>query len=182
VIVCVAEFRSSKGHDHLLEAADLLRSRGRKFRLWLVGDGDLRQTVERQIARLGLQQVVTLLGVRADIPEILAESDVFCLPSLWEGLPGAVMEAMSAGLPVVATAVGGVCELVRDGDTGLVVPPGEPTALALSLERLLDSFDMRQALGAAGRNVIRREFDLDDKVRELENVYRRLASQHGARA
>ena len=98
--------------------------------LLLVGDGELRGDLEAQTRSLGLSEIVTFAGHRADIPEILATLDLFVLPSLWEGMLNAVLEAMAAGLPVVATAVGGTAEVVVDGVTGLLVTPRDPDALA----------------------------------------------------
>lgn len=176
VISSVGGLREAKGHSYLLEAVSELRSAGKEFRVWLVGDGVLRETIERQIMQLGLERIVTLLGTRQEIPEILCESDIYCLASLWEGLPGSIMEAMSSALPVVATAVGGVPELVRDGETGLLVPSRDPKALAEALAKLLDSPCMRVALGEAGQSVIRRHFAIADKIRDLEKVYEGLLS------
>ncbi len=180
VIVCVGELRDAKGHAYLLEAAATLRSAGKEFRLWLVGDGPLQRAIQHQVRQHSLDETVALLGVREDIPDILSESDIFCLASLWEGLPTCVMEAMSSGLPVVATTVGGVPELVRDGETGLLVPPRNPKALAEALTRLLDSPHMRKAFGETGQSIIKRHFDLTDKIRDLEQVYESLLSA-GAR-
>jgi len=176
VIVSVGGLRDAKGHSYLLEAVSELRSAGKEFRVWLVGDGVLREAIERQIRQLELERIVTLLGTRKEIPEILCESDIYCLASLWEGLPGSIMEAMSSALPVVATAVGGVPELVRDGETGLLVPSRDPKAMAEALAKLLDSPRMRVALGEAGQSVIRCHFAIADKIRDLEKVYEDLLS------
>lgn len=176
VIVSVGELRDAKGHSYLLEAVSKLRSVGKEFRMWLVGDGVLRETIERQIRQFGLESIVTILGSRKEIPEILRESDIYCLASLWEGLPTSIMEAMSSALPVVATAVGGVPELVRDGETGLLVPSRDPKALAEALAKLLDSPRMRVAFGEAGQSVIKRHFAIADKIRDLEKVYEDLLS------
>ncbi|HEC35634.1 MAG TPA: glycosyltransferase [Anaerolineae bacterium] len=174
VLVCVANFRSSKGHEVLLDAAHLLEREGLQFLLWLVGDGDLRPVMEAKAEALGLSQVVRFLGRRADVPEILADADIFVLASHWEGMPGAIMEAMASGLPVVATCVGGVPELVVDGETGFLVPPGDVQALAAALRRLLDEPELRRRLGHVGHQRITTHFRLEDKVREQEEVYIQL--------
>jgi len=177
VLVCVANLRSAKGHEVLLDAAHLLKEEGVPFSLWLAGDGDLRPEVEAKVRALDLGQHVRLLGRRADIPDILADADVFVLASHWEGMPGAIMEAMAARLPVVATRVGGIPELVVEGETGFLVPPGDAAALAAALKRLLGDPDLRHRMGQAGHGRITAHFRLDDKVREQEEVYVQLYRQ-----
>lgn len=178
VVTCVAHFRAAKGHDTLLEAVDVLRRQGISSHLWLVGDGELRRSIEAKAKSLGLGQNVRFLGTRTDIPDILADTDVFVLASLWEGLPGAVMEAMAVRLPVVATRVGGVPELVVDGETGLLVTAGDAEALATALERLIGDRGLCSRLGQAGHRRIVTKFRLEDKVRELEELYLSLVQGH----
>lgn len=126
----------------------------------LQGLDDLPVPVEALVDRLGLGDRVILGGGRDDVPDLLARSAVFVLSSKSEGLPISVIEAMAAGLPVVASQVGGVGELVVDGETGLLVSPGDPQALAGALARLLDEAPLRRALGGAGRRRAQAEFDL----------------------
>jgi glycosyltransferase involved in cell wall biosynthesis len=120
-------------------------------RLLLAGDGPLRPALEEMVSRRGLAGRVQLLGARTDVPTLLRAADVFVLSSRSEGLPLAIIEAMTAGLPVVATGVGGVPEAVVHGETGLLVPPGDPTALASALDRLLRDAGLRRRMGEAGR-------------------------------
>jgi glycosyltransferase involved in cell wall biosynthesis len=174
VLVCVANIRPAKGHEVLLDAAHLLKWESFSFSLWLVGDGDLRPAIEAKVRASDLNQHVRLLGRRADIPDILADADIFVLASHWEGMPGAIMEAMAAQLPVVATRVGGIPELVVEGETGLLVPPGDAAALATALKRLLTNPDLRRRMGQAGHQRITTHFRLEDKVREQEEVYIQL--------
>ena len=117
----------------------------------IVGDGPERGALETRIAQLGLGDRVHLLGFRTDIPELLAGCDLFVLPSLFEGLPLSILEAMAAGKAVVATAIGGNDEAVVDGVTGLLVPPADPEALADALRTLLREPERRRRLGEAGR-------------------------------
>jgi len=139
--------------------------------LLLIGDGELRPQVERSIRELGLVDRARLLGQRSDIPRILAASDMFVLSSRWEGLPYTIIEAMMAGLPVVATRVGGVSELVEDGVTGFLVPPKDPDALAEALQKLIAAPELRRRMGQAGREKALKEFTLDRMLRETERVY-----------
>jgi glycosyltransferase involved in cell wall biosynthesis len=177
VVTCVANFRASKGYGTLLEAVDKLHRQGIPFHLWLVGDGELSRSMEARASSLCLCQHVKFLRTRTDIPDILADSDIFVLASYWEGMPGAIMEAMASKLPVVATRVGGVPELVVDGETGLLVPPRDPAALASALAQLIGDGALRRRMGEAGQRRILAHFRLEDKVRELEEVYVRLARQ-----
>jgi glycosyltransferase involved in cell wall biosynthesis len=121
-----------------------------------------------------LSHRVELLGARADVPDLLARSDVFVLSSRSEGFPVSVLEAMAAGLPVVATDVGGVGEAVEDGETGFLIPAADSEALAAALERLLVDGELRRRLGAAGRARALRLFDVSRYRAAYEELYRRL--------
>ena len=145
--------------------------------LLVVGDGELRPQVEKYVQEHGLEGGVRLLGQRSDIPEILAASDIFVLSSFWEGLPYTIIEAMMAGLPVVATRVGGVPELVEDGVTGFLVPPKDPGALAEALRKLVEDPELRRKMGEAGRKKALKEFTLDRMLRETERVYEKSARE-----
>jgi glycosyltransferase involved in cell wall biosynthesis len=126
----------------------------------LAGDGPALPAVAAAVQEGGLSERVELLGARVDIPELLARSDVFVLSSRSEGFPVSILEAMAAGLPVVATDVGGVAEAVEDGETGFLVPAADTEALARALERLVSDADLRRRLGAAGRARALRLFDV----------------------
>lgn len=143
-------------------------------KLMMVGDGSLRSEVERFIHDNGLASRVILTGKRWDIPNLLAASDVFVFSSRWEGLPYAIIEAMVAGLPVVATRVGGVPELVEDGITGFLVPPKDPKALAEAIQKLLDDPDLRCRMGQAGRKKALKEFTLERMLVETQRVYEEI--------
>jgi len=138
-----------------------VHTRRPEVRFALVGDGSERPSLESRIAELGLEDAVEILGTRYDVPAILARADAACLPSLAEGLPNAVMEAMAAGLPVVATAVGGTPELVIPGETGLLAPPGAAEELAEALLAVLADPVHARSMGARGRKLIAREYSLD---------------------
>ena len=174
VITCVANFREVKGHRILIDAVAALHAQNPDSYLWLVGDGPLRSETEHQVRVLGLEGAVKFLGQRSDVPHILADTDIFVLASLWEGMPGAILEAMATRLPVVATSVGGIPEIVVHGQTGYLVPPKDSGALAAALIRLLEDERLRLEMGEAGYRRVRSHFSLDAKVRELENVYEEL--------
>ena len=156
-LISVGRFKYPKDFATLVDALARLEPPARAL---LVGDGPERMAIEAEVRRLGLAGRVTLAGERGDVPELLAASDVFVLSSRSEGLPMSVLEAMAAGLPVVASSVGGVPELVVEGETGFLVPVGDAAALAAALERLIADQELRRRLGRAGRRRVEAEFDL----------------------
>ncbi len=175
----VGRMHRSKDFGNLLTAIVQVRKRIPTVRLLLVGDGELRGELETQTQSLGLSSVVTFAGLRDDIPDILAALDVFILPSRWEGLPLVVLEAMAAGLPVVATAVGGTPEVVMDGVTGLLVPPRDPDALAQAITRLLRDPDLRRKMGQAGRERVQQHFSMEKMVQQTQSLYKQLLAEKG---
>ena len=179
VITCVARMEPIKNHALLIEAASRLKASGRPFELWLVGGGEGRARCERQVAEAGLAHEVRFLGYRDDIPELLGRSDIGVLTSLKEGIPRAAVEAMAAGLPMVATRVTGTREVVRDGDTGFLVDVDDAAGCAEALARLADDPALRARMGARGREVAREEFDEALIVRRLERVYRASLERRG---
>ena len=177
-IACVASLQDYKGHPVLLDACALLAAEGLEFRCVLIGEGEDRPRITEQIAALGLQDRVSLLGAqtRQRVSELLAQADTMVLPSIvtasgkMEGMPNALIEAMAMGLPVVATAISGVPELIDDARTGLLVPQRSPEALAAALRRLHDDPDFRARLGAAGRDDVLRRFDLRANALTLKDL------------
>jgi glycosyltransferase involved in cell wall biosynthesis len=180
-LVCVASLQPQKGHRFLIDACGLLRDRGRAVRCTLVGEGEERPALEAQIVALGLQEVVSLAGAqpRDRVVAIVEAADVVVQPSVvlssgkTEGIPVALMEALAAERAVVASAVSGIPELVVDGITGLLVQPGDPAALADTLERLLDDPELRIRLGQAGRRKVLDEFDLHRNTALLAERFRK---------
>lgn len=156
-IIGIGRFAYPKDFTTLLEALARVRA---PCHMVLAGDGPALPAVAAAVQNHGLSKRVELLGARADIPELLARSDVFVLSSRSEGFPVSILEAMAAGLPVVTTDVGGVAEAVEDGETGLLVPAADSEALARALERLVSDADLRRRLGAAGRARALRLFDV----------------------
>jgi glycosyltransferase involved in cell wall biosynthesis len=171
VVGSVGWLTEVKGHRILIEAAARVKAEHPRLHVVIVGSGNLREELTASAAARGVGDRVHLLGERKDIPECLAAMDVFALPSLNEGMGRALVEAMAAGRPVVATRVGGVLAIVDDGRTGLLVPPGDPEALADALERLLSCPQWAKELGAAASQAISERFGVPAMVRAVEAVY-----------
>jgi glycosyltransferase involved in cell wall biosynthesis len=179
VIACIANLRQPKGHADLIKALSRLKQTREDVLLVLVGDGPLRPTLEKLVKQLGLTENVLFMGFLGHdkIPEILAIVDVFVLPSLVEGLPTAVVEAMAAACPVVVTRVGGTPEVVNDGETGFLVDPGDPATLAERIAQLLSDGDLRRKMGEAARKRVEEKFSLENMVRQYEALYKEVAYQ-----
>lgn len=140
-------------------------------KFWIVGDGELKEKVQKYIYKKGLADKIILLGERYDIPEILSQSDIFVLPSRWEGLPLTIIEAMMAGLPVVASNVGGVSELVEDSVNGFLVAPGDVVGFTKVLQILVEDETLRKKMGETGREKAIREFNLEKMLSKTMEVY-----------
>lgn len=166
----VAALRPEKGHLVVLDALALLRERGLRPNLRIAGEGETRKAVAERIDRLGLGDQVRMLGFTEEPERVLAELDVALVPSLSEGFGMAVLEAQAAGVPVVASSTGGIPELVHDGASGLLVPPGDAAALASAIERLLDDEGLRGRLAAEGRRAAEAH-SLDRYVERLDDLY-----------
>jgi glycosyltransferase involved in cell wall biosynthesis/thymidylate kinase len=177
-ILCVASLKGYKGHRYLIDACAELRDRGLPFRCLCVGEGEERPALERQISRLGLAGCVSLLGhqPRQQVAHFLSTADVLAMPSVvtpsgkMEGLPVAVQEALAIGVPVVATSISGIPELVEHEQTGLLVPQRDAHQLADALHRLHDDPDLAKRLASAGCNRILREFDIHQTVASLRRL------------
>ena len=176
VIVAVGRLAEPKDPVTLVRALTAVRS---AFTAQVVGDGPERPAVEAEIRAAGLLEQVELMGERRDVPQLLEDADVFVLSSRSEGAPLSVLEAMAAGLPVVASAVGGVPEIVDDGATGLLVPPGDTTALTAAIERLLADASLRARMGAAGWQRVRERFDVDQLRHAHLALYERELARTG---
>ena len=180
VLVTVANFAPMKGHRWLLEAMPGILARFPRATLVLAGSGSGLDAARACVASGGLTSRVRILGPRADSTCLLAMSDVVVLPSVVaEGLPIVILEALALGRPVVATRVGGIPELIRDGETGLLVPPGDPRALADAVSALLADPARATAMAARGRETVRASFSGDGMVRQVERLYLELAAAKG---
>jgi len=171
VIGSVGCLAARKDYATLLDALALLSARGRRFHAALVGDGPERGELEARAARLGLTERTTFLGERPDVERLLPGMDVFVLSSREEGIPNALLEAMAAGRPAVATAVGGTPEVLEDGVTGWLVPPADPAALADALEQTLAHPEEARRRGDAARRAAEERLSIDAMVRRHEDFY-----------
>lgn len=167
---CVARLSPEKDHATLLAAFASLRARRPDAHLTLVGDGPLRKELEADAGRRGLGEAVTFAGTRGDIAALLPGFDVFALSSRTEGISLTLVEAAAVGLPIVATRVGGNPEIVRDGETGLLVPAGDPEALAAALDAVASKPD-RSEMGRRGRARMVERFSVDTMVQAYEDLY-----------
>jgi glycosyltransferase involved in cell wall biosynthesis len=174
VVGCLASLERRKGHQYLLEAAALLKSQGLKIHCQVAGDGPLRAELEAEASRLGIADEVRFLGFITDTAQFLAGVDMLAMPSLYEGLGVAALEAMAAGKPVVAAKVGGLSESIVDGITGFLVPPQDSDALAAAIARLIRSASLGASMGRQGRERVRQIFSLQAMARENESYYREL--------
>jgi glycosyltransferase involved in cell wall biosynthesis len=170
-----------KGIIHLIRAMALLRGEFPELRLEIAGEGPDRPMLEMEVHALGLNDQITFLGWRPDISLVMLGWDIFVMPSLAEGLGIAVLEAMAHGLPVVGSAVGGLREVVVDGETGLLLAPADPQALAQQLSTLLRNPEKRCAMEAAALNRVNEHFSATRMVTEISNVYdEMLAFSHAS--
>jgi L-malate glycosyltransferase len=172
LILTVANMHTpSKGHLDLIEAVRQLIPLYPDAKFVLVGDGAERLNIERRARESGVQEAMVFLGQCANIPELLACSDLFVLPSRAEGLPNSLLEAMASGVAVVATAVGGVPEVIQEDVNGVLVPPQNPARLANAILRLLRDPEFAKRIGLAAREHVRTGFNFDRVVAELESAY-----------
>jgi len=177
IALTTGRLHPDKGHADLIPAVARLITRNPHLHFVWAGDGEQRQYLEQQLRNQELTSHVHLLGSRADIPDLLAASDLFVMPSHWEGASLAILEAMSAGLPVIATAVGGTPELISDGETGLLVPPREPDVMAHTLLTLLEQPERAARLGQNGRQRVAERFTIAQMFAQNEALYKQLLQE-----
>ncbi|MCR4439436.1 MAG: glycosyltransferase [bacterium] len=167
----VAHFRKQKGHLYLVEAVQQVVAEYPEAHFVLVGVGREEPRVRERVAQLGLERHVHFLGLREDVHELLNEFDVFVLPSLWEGFPNVILEAMACAKPVVATAVEGTVELVVHGQTGLLAAPADAQSLASALLNMLADRELMARSGQAGRRRVEEHFTVEHQVAAFERLY-----------
>jgi len=178
IVGVVGRLAPEKDHATLLKACKILFCDGTEFCLVIVGDGPLRKDLETKSRDLELAGHVVFTGMRSDIPDLLAEMDLFVLCSITEGIPLTLLEAMASSLPVVATRVGGNGEVVVENETGLLVQPGDAEALAEAMRKLLRNPSVARSMGDAGRERVVKMFDMRKVAKQYEELYRDL-SAHG---
>jgi len=173
-IGCIGVLEERKGQRFLLEAAAQLKARGLKLEYRIAGDGSCRDELQNQAKRLDIDAETRFLGFVGDMAEFFTGVDLVVMPSLFEGLGVAALEAMAAGKPVVATRVGGLAETISDGDTGILVPPRDAGALANAIGRLVESPALAGAMGRRGRERVLSHFTLEQMARQNETYYYEL--------
>jgi len=177
VILTVGRLYWQKGLESFVRSAARIHQVAPHVRFWIAGEGMLRGKLEALIRELGLAGVVTLLGQQSDIAAIMAASDVFVMPSLGEGLSNVLLEAMALAKPVVATRVGGTPEVVRDRETGWLVPPLQPAALADTVLAVLQDPAAAARIGAQGRELVASRFAAARIAAQMADVYRQVAAR-----
>ncbi|MCH8819144.1 MAG: glycosyltransferase family 4 protein [Acidobacteria bacterium] len=175
----VAHLSAEKGHRVLLEAVARIVPKLPEVVFVLVGKGELMPQLQEQSRELDIEDHVLFTGFRDDSEALMKECDIFCLPSLSEGFSSAILVAMASSLPVIATQVGGIPELVIDGETGFLVPPNNASQLAEALSQVLESESLRRRLGQAGRQRVERNFMLQRKPDQTEQLYLTLLASEG---
>lgn len=174
VVTTIGPFKPQKNLGDFIKACAIVAAEAPKTRFFIVGDGRQRGMLEKLIKKYDLSGKLTLLGWRKDIPQILSVTDIFAMTSLWEGLPRAILEAMCTGLPVVANAVDGVKEIVKDGETGYLIKPGDINDFAAKLKNLLKNPERAKSMGKKGASLISQQYDINFMVRQQENLYTEL--------
>lgn len=177
VVGAVGRLSHTKGLVHLIDAVAALGASGREVVLMLAGSGSEQKTLEERARRAGVERAVRFLGFCVRLEEIYPGFNLYALPSLAEGSPNALLEAMACGLPAVASAVGGVPEIVDDGASGLLVPPADPEALTAALARLAGDPALRSRLGTAARRRVESEHSLEKMVGRYEQLYASLLTK-----
>jgi L-malate glycosyltransferase len=193
LVAVLSRLHHMKGLDYFLEAAATVAGRHPNVRFLIVGDrfamkdgvvvsdGAYRSDLEGRARRLGIGERVVFTGFRIDVPDLLAETAISVLPSLSEGLPNTVLESMAAGVPVVATRVGGIPEVIEDGTSGLLVPPRDTATLVRAIDTLLEDPDLARRIGEAGRRRVAERFSLEVMARDTERLYTDLLQKRRAK-
>jgi glycosyltransferase involved in cell wall biosynthesis len=173
----VGRLALQKGQRHLIAAMPLLLERVPRAHAIIAGGGDLEDFLKELANEMGIAERVHVLGPRKDVPELMHAIDVFAMPSIWEGFGLVLLEAMAAGRPIVASRVATIPEVVVDGETGILVPAGDPLALAEALATLADQPRLARQYGEAGRERLRSRFSIEKMVGDTELLYRELVDE-----
>ncbi|MBU0533620.1 MAG: glycosyltransferase [Candidatus Omnitrophica bacterium] len=176
VIGTVGRIHPQKGHEFLIQVVEKLLAEHQSLIFLIIGEGYLKEEFIRKVKSLNLSKNILFLGEREDIPELLSCMDIFVLPSIREGFPNTILEAMASSLPVVATDVGGVRELIIPDETGFIVPPADISALHESLAKLIKDKDLRIKMGNTGFERVK-EFSIEKMAKETEDLYQELIKE-----
>jgi glycosyltransferase involved in cell wall biosynthesis len=180
VVILFSRLNRMKGIEYFLESAVAVLKQFPDIKFVIAGDGANRPELEAYAAKLGIASNVLFTGFRTDLPDLLREADISVLPSLSEGLSNSLLEAMSAGVPVIATNVGGNPEIVEDGVSGILVPVRDSAALAEAMVRMFANPELRKAMGAAGRKRIATTFSMERSLESVERLYEKLIREESA--
>jgi len=177
ILLTAGRLHRQKGYDHLIRAMPMVQSAFPGVKLLILGEGEEENNLKKLADSLELTEKVIFTGLRSDVDSLLHCIEIFVLPSRWEGLPNVLLEAMAAGKPVVATAVGGIPELVVQGVTGVLVPPQDTLALADAIKGLLSDEKRALAMGSAGRQRVQQCFSMDAMISKTEALYQELLTR-----
>jgi len=178
-LISVGRLFKAKGYPYLVDAINILKKKYPDIRLLILGEGPERKKIEEQVKELRLEKNILLLGQKENVLEYLASTDVFVMPSLWEGFPMALLEVMAFGLPVVAARVGGVPEVIEDNENGFLVEPKSPDALAEKIDYVLSlSTKKKTEICKRAKKTIEEKFSLKKMVKEYENLYQKLLEKN----
>ena len=177
ILMTVGRLHKQKGHCYLIQAVSKVRKEFPKVKLLVTGEGEEENNLKKLVKSLDLMNEVIFAGLSSDIERILPMAELFILPSLWEGLPNALLEAMAAGKPVVATKVGGIPEIVVHGETGVLIPPRDTDALAAVIIDLLQNRLKAKDMGEAGRIRAGKRFSIYKMIEKTENLYQELSKK-----
>jgi len=175
----VAHLADHKGHKYLIEATRILKEKAPKIKVIIVGEGPLMMDLTQQAKEIQVEDMVFFLGFREDVPQILASLDLFVLSSYLEGMGSSIMDAMAHRLPVVASRVGGIPEVVIHGKTGVLVPPRKPSALAEAILTFYNDHSMAELYGQRGYEVVHKKFSAESMAGKIIAIYERLARNKG---
>lgn len=170
----VAHLADHKGHQYLIQATKILKQQAPKIKTIIVGEGPLSMELDRQAKELDVEDIIFFLGFRKDIPKILSSLDLFVLSSHLEGMGSSILDAMASRLPVVATKVGGIPEVVIHGETGLLVPPRNPSALARAILMLYSDKTLSSRLGQKGYELVHRKFSAEAMADKVVRLYEKV--------
>jgi glycosyltransferase involved in cell wall biosynthesis len=171
----IAHLADHKGHKYLIRATEILKEKAPRIRVIIVGEGPLRMELDRLVKQTHVEDIVFFLGFREDVPQILASLDLFVLSSYLEGMGSSILDAMASRLPVVATKTGGIPEVVVNGETGLLVPPRSPVALAKAILKIYGNRELGSRLGQKGYELVHLKFSAEAMAAKVIREYERIA-------